>query len=233
MTSTTSRNLAALALACCAAASAQAASIIDDVASIAGPTRVITFNDYDGLLTTGPLELGATAGDIVFTSSPNTQVGANNQDLNQNGLWGARGNPVDGLESTPTGDGNFLASAFIARRGEFGFTFATGVSAVGAFFNQYQGLAGGNSMTLLAYDAEGNVLESFAYSVNTDPDGYNEGKFLGFTRASADIYGFGVTDGSFVMDNLTISAVPEPGSTAMLLAGLALMGGLARRTRRS
>jgi len=57
--------------------------------------------------------------------------------------------------------------------------------------------------------------------------------FLGFSRPTADIYGFGVANGSFVLDDLTYSMqpVPEPAALAMLLGGLGLIA--ARRRRRS
>jgi MYXO-CTERM domain-containing protein len=225
------QRFAAMALALATAGAANAASIISDTNDITGPTLLITFDEFDNLLTTGPVELGANPGDVVFTSVPNTRLGADEQNLDQNGLWGVRGNPVDGLIDTPTGSGNFVSSAFVGRRGELGFSFGFGVNAVGAFFNQFQEPLVNNSMTLLAYDFAGNVLEQFSYSVNTDPDGYNEGKFLGFQRASADIYGFGIADGTFVMDNLTISPVPEAEGYAMMLLGLAGLGFLARRRR--
>ena len=205
---------------------AQAASIISDTSTISGD--VIDFNGYDNLVTIGPLDVGAGAGnDVVFTSAQFARVGADNQDLQDNGLWGARFAP------TPTGDGNFVASEFVARRGELGFTFATAVSSVGAFFNQFQ-VTGtlGNNMTLIAYDQVGNVLESFSYGINTDPLGYNEGKFLGFQRTQADIYGFGIADGTFVLDNLTYTApVPEPGTWALMFAGLGMLAGVTRRRR--
>jgi hypothetical protein len=206
---------------------AQAAAIISDTSTITG--EVIDFNGYDNLITIGPLDVGAGVGnDVVFTSAQFARVGADNQDLADNGLWGARFAP------TPTGDGNFVASEFVARRGELGFSFANAVSSVGAFFNQFQATGTvGNSMTLLAYDQYGNVLESFGYSVNTDPLNYNEGKFLGFQRAQADIYGFGVADGTFVLDNLTYTApVPEPGTWALMFAGLGMLVGVTRRRSR-
>jgi PEP-CTERM motif len=218
---------AAAVLALCGGA--QAASIISDTSTITG--SVINFNDFDNLVTIGPLDVGAGAGDdVVFTSAANARVGADSQDLAFNGLWGARFAP------TPTGDGNFLASEFVARRGELGFTFATPVASVGAFINQFQATGTtANSLRVLAYDQYGNELESFNYSVDTAFDSYNEGKFLGFQRTQADIYGFGVADGTFVMDDLTYATapVPEPGTWALMMAGFGVLVGVTRlRARR-
>ncbi|EHR69816.1 PEP-CTERM putative exosortase interaction domain-containing protein [Burkholderiales bacterium JOSHI_001] len=227
MNPTFTARLAALALGAATMAGAQAAALIDTTSNpLAASGQVIDFNNFDGLSTTGPLLVGSAIGvNVDFTSSPFTTVGASAQDLGDNGLWGARGTPADGLVDTPTGDGNFLASAFVARRGEFGFTFSAPVAKVGAFFNQFQAAgATGNSLRVLAYDQDGNDIESFSYSVNTDAFGYNEGTFLGFARATADIWGFGVTDGTFVMDNLTLAPVPEPGSYGLLMAGLLALG---------
>lgn len=212
------------------ATSAQAASIVSDTSTISG--SVITFNDFDNLLTIGPLDVGAGAGnDVLFTSAQFARVGADAQDLGDNGLWGARFAP------TPTGDGNFIASQFVARRGELGFTFATPVASVGAFINQFQAAGStANSLRVLAYDQDGNELESFNYSIDTAFDSYNEGKFLGFTRAQADIYGFGIADGTFTMDDLTYATapVPEPGTWALMMAGFGVLVGVTRlRARRA
>jgi hypothetical protein len=224
-------SLALTAAAAVCAGSAQGASLVADTNTLAGTgATVLDFNSFDGylvpqvgadgsLLTT--LDLGHG---ITFSTVPYAVVGASAQDLGDNGLWGARGTPDTELLATPTGDGNFVASAFVTRRGEFGFSFAAPVRAVGAYFNQFQAPGStGNTLELLAYDRDGNVLESFRYGVNTAWDSYNEGKFLGISRASADIYGFGVADGSFVMDNLTV-AVPEPTTYVLMLAGLLAIG---------
>ncbi len=215
-----------------AAGSAAADQIVADTNTIANPTAIVTFNQFDGLWTTGAVDVGPVAGQIIFSSVPFATVGAFAQDLVENGLWGARGTPDSGLVSTPTGDGNFLSSAFVGGRGEVGFSFTTPVSSVGAFFNQYQVEGVANSMLLIAYDNAGNILESFTYSVDTAFDSYNEGKFLGFSRPTADIYGFGIADGTFVLDNLTVAAIPEPGTTALMFAGLGLVGWMARRQAR-
>jgi hypothetical protein len=44
--------------------------------------------------------------------------------------------------------------------------------------------------------------------------------------------GLGGTGEHFVMDNMTVNAVPEPETYAMLLAGLGLMGAVARRRQK-
>lgn len=226
-------RLGALAAALALANTAHADAIVSNTSTITG--SVITFNEFDGLITAGALDVGAGAGnDVLFTSVPNTVIGANNQDLQDNGLWGARGNPIDGLVDTPTGNGNFLATQFATPSGAINFYFANPVAQVGAFINQLQPYDTiDNFVTLIAYNQAGTVLETFSYSVDTPYDSYNEGMFLGIQRTGADIYGFGVANGSFVLDDLTysVSAVPEPAAIAMLLGGLALIG--ARRPRKN
>lgn len=202
---------------------AQAAAVQDQ--SGFGPSKVITFNAFDGLITTGEVDVGtAEIGmEVKLTSGPFAEVGANNRDLGENGLW-------TGFGSGPAVEGHFLASSFTGKRGELGFSFATGLSSVGAYVNQFRLAGVNNSLTLLAYDKYGNTLESFTYSVKTEWDSYDQGQFLGFKRASADIYGFGVAGNNIVLDNLTVAApVPEPESYALLLAGLGVLGLLSRR----
>ncbi|MCP6429316.1 hypothetical protein NL523_28790, partial [Klebsiella pneumoniae] len=79
------------------------------------------------------------------------------------------------------------------------------------FVNQFQpeGVTN-NRMLVVAYDINGSVLESISLSIDTDAYGYDEGKFVGFQRATADIYGFGFVDGTVVIDNVVTTAVPEP-----------------------
>lgn len=195
---------------------------ISDTAAIPDPRRVITFDGYDGLMVGGPgqpleVNVGTEVGDEVFlTTTPWAELGAIERDLGTNGIWGV-------------GE-RFVASEFARTNGQIAFTFTNPVFAVGAFFNQFQVTGVTNSLTLLAYDLYGNTLETFSYSIDTDEFGYNEGQFLGFRRAQADIYGFGIANGAFVFDNLTYTApVPEPGVVALMLAGLGILVGVMRR----
>ncbi len=191
------------------------AVLVTDSAFINAPQNVITFDGYDSLTTVGPENVGAEVGDtVMFTSSPYAELGAYERDLGNNGLWGATD--------------RFVASDFIAPRGTLTFSFEVGMSGVGAFFNQFQGTRA-NNLTLIAYGIDGLALESHNYSLDTDAYGYNEGQFLGIQRTGADIYAFGIADGTFVMDDLTYTsatvttAVPEPTTWALMLAGLGLV----------
>ena len=211
-----------------AAGAAHAASIVSPTATFA-PSTLIDFDAYDGL----QLPAGMPAlldGNTFFVADVTATLGANEQELAGNGLWGAR------FATTPTGSGNFVSSTGPVL---FGFLLAGPQAQVGAHFNLSQPLEGAKDamLTLTAYSAANQVLESFSYKVDTSWESYNEGMFLGFSRANADIYSFGVTVSagqSLVLDNLQLSAapVPEPASIALLAAGLAVVGGVARRRAR-
>ena len=207
---------------------AQAASVESD-AGFAAAKRV-TFNSLEGLFLPDPVEVGLveTGSSVMLTSGMSTELGAFQRDLGENGLWGARGNLTSGLVDTPTGNGNFVATASEGLR----FDFNQGVDGIGAYLNQYRAEDAVNSITLSAYGQNGALLESFSYSISTPVDSYNEGKFLGFKRDAADIYAFSVTGGNVSLDNLSFTtAVPEPESYALMALGLGLLAAVAKRRR--
>lgn len=204
---------------------ANAASIEAPSATFAG--TVTDFNNFDGYLLpqfdAGQLIVSLDLGNgISLTTSPFSVVGQNAFDLDQNGLWSVVGNS--------NRDGNFLSTSFLGNTGSITFSFSSAMQKVGIFANQSQKSGEVNRLQVVALGKNGNILETFTSSIDTDADGYDEGMFVGFERASADIYSFILTDGSFVVDNL-VTAVPEPETYAMLLIGLGAVGAVARRRR--
>jgi len=206
---------------------AEAAQIQSASATFTG--TLTDFNTFDGFIlpqdNVTSLDLG---NGISMTSSEFSTVGQNAFDLGQNGLWTTEGNS--------NRDGNFVSTNFTGALDGFTFTFSAAMQNVGIFVNQSQITGVNNSLQLVARNSSGDELERFTISIDTDADGYDEGKFVGFARTSADIYSFslmgiGSDDGSFVADNLLVSSVPEPESYAMLLVGLGAIGAVARRRR--
>lgn len=114
------------------------------------------------------------------------------------------------------------------------FGFSAGVVAAGGQFfgSNISGLFAAGSVTVTATDAGGSVSQTIR------PAGIASGSFLGFVSdgpllgltVSAVQPGTGFLWPS--VDNLVLaSAVPEPEAYAMMLAGLGLVGWMARRRR--
>jgi len=190
------------------------AALTNDPGAIAGPTQTVDFETFDGLLTTGPVTV---APDLVFTGAEGSELGAFIADLGENGLWGA---------------GNmFAATGFI---GELRFTFSEGLASIGAgaLVNHFALSPLPFSVVISAYGQNNQIIETHTVMVDTAPDSLNEGLFIGIVRPQADIRSISFTGNGVVVDNLVFATpVPEPGTVAMMLAGLAVAGSIARRRR--
>ena len=80
-----SQLLTAMALAAATTLPAHAA-LTTDAGSIAGPSAVVDFEAYDGLLTSGPVWVAA---DVTFTGDAGSELGAYVRDLGETapGAW--------------------------------------------------------------------------------------------------------------------------------------------------
>jgi hypothetical protein len=182
-------------------------------APVPTPSTVVTFDDFDGLVTSGP---EVVAPGVTFSGSSST-LGAFVADVGANGIWGA-GKVFAGLGSffEPVSAGTML------------FNFGS-VATAGAFVNVF---APDGQVTITAFGAGGVTLESYQVTIDT-PNGENAGLFLGIGRSSADIMGLSFAGTGVVLDDLSLSTavVPLPPAALLLAGGLVAMGWAGRRKK--
>ncbi|MPZ46067.1 MAG: PEP-CTERM sorting domain-containing protein [Betaproteobacteria bacterium] len=193
------------------------AALTGDLGDI-GSSLTITFDDFDGLTGIGPTRVGASVSqDVLFSASLPSTLGAFIADLGSNGLWGA------GKVFAATGSPDTTGFGLLH------YTFSDKVSqAAGAVLSSFDG----GPVLLIAYGADTTILEAHVVDIAT-PGGFNEGSFFGITRPNADIRAIAFGGTGLVMDDFTFATpVPEPGTYALMLAGLGLVGTIAARKRR-
>ncbi len=153
--------------------------------------------------------------------------------------------PVEATLSTPAvlAGAYFTNTTYAALSMRDGDSFAKkfgGVSGNDADFFKltitgFNGAAATGSVEFLLADyrfannAQDYIVRDWTF---VDLSGLGSVTRLGFDLSSSDNGSFGInTPGYFALDNLTTAPVPEPNQAALLLAGLALAGGLARKRR--
>ena len=105
------------------------------------------------------------------------------------------------------------------------FTFDTPVSGFGGFINWVptEGAA-----SIAVYDVNNALIESLDVIFRTDGS-LNSGEFLGFQESGSIIKYFTLTGAYIGGADFEVKAVPEPGTLALTLVGLGMLGWTARR----
>ncbi|MDP3538855.1 MAG: PEP-CTERM sorting domain-containing protein [Azonexus sp.] len=207
-------NLIAGLLLAASAATAQAAVIVDR-ANVPANATVLDFESFDGMVIgSGSLNYNG----LLISGNQQFTAGQNIADLGENGVWGA-GNHFLSFDHL----GSMTLDISFNGQTTKGFAFDYSIYE--------EDLDGSAFLTARYFDLSNNLIKStkFIYS----PFGattYDQFQSFGFVSNTANIARVSIVGDGVVLDNLTYTQpVPEPESYAMLLAGLGLMGLVARR----
>jgi PEP-CTERM motif len=178
------------------------------------------------ILTSGP----ETFGPLTFTSNALGKFGwTSSFDFGNNGSWTGTP-PFIGLNVSSNGNFNYATMTF---------TFDTPTSGILADLNWNAQESGNLQSYLAAYDSDGALIDVLALIRNGGGVNAVQPGFWGFSRAQADIKYFQLSNGFVALRELSyvapaISAVPEPTTWAMVIAGFGIVGaGLRRPSRRT
>lgn len=201
-----SRSILATGVVMCGTTLAEA-DVVTNAWDMPEGSTVYDFSDIEGFEETNNATNLGNHG-ITWTASNDGWIGDMAFGLRQNGHWDW---DMEGYVGLNEADASMT------------FTFDAPVSAIGGFVN-YAPLEGfGPIPTIEAYDAKGELLESFSMDVQT-PGGVNEGQFMGFIRGANEIASLRFTARYGVLDMLTFNRMTVPAPSAiMVLIGAGLV----------
>ncbi|MBO9686313.1 MAG: PEP-CTERM sorting domain-containing protein [Mitsuaria chitosanitabida] len=191
------------------------------LSALPASANVVTI-DFDGPTSFGPVADYYASKGVVFSE-------------------GALALSNDGMADTPSG--NYYSNAPTMGGVMFTFdvpaylNFAQGFAGeVSLFYSAAAALAGGISV-YSGLNGTGSLLGSFDFSANANA-GCADSTFCHWDRIALGFAGTGhsiaFSNGTSVaFDNVSLNAVPEPESYALMLAGLAALGVVARRQRKA
>ncbi|MFT3735786.1 MAG: PEP-CTERM sorting domain-containing protein [Rhodocyclaceae bacterium] len=204
------------------------ASIISNLNNVAAPKQVVDFNDVNGLFFGSGSTYVTNVPQVTFSSlNGDFTAGQYVADLGINGLWGAG---KSFLSFDTIGD--------MTLKIDFGGLKTRSFAAEWSLYEETDDF---RNLTVTAWGVDGSsesfTIQSFKEALDgIDIDdnelltSYNYSFTRGIKLANADIAFVTIQGDGVVMDNFTYTMpVPEPTSYALLLAGLGLIGCLARR----
>lgn len=199
-----------------------ATSLTTSSVGYTGPVLDLSpFSNGNYNFTFGPVSI---PGGITFTAAP-----GNN---GNSGLGSVIGQGDYGLASNGAIGGNATYIGLDSGTGFATLTFATDISSFGGFWNYAPGTG---TPVISAYDASNSLLGTYDLSVLapiSTPNGFNQFAFRGIQSDSTDIKSIQFS-GAYIVLTGVISAIPEPETYAMLLAGLGLIGFMAQRRKKA
>lgn len=177
------------------------------------------------LVTNGSFEANSVPGTFVNStvqSISNWTVGVGNVDL-VGSLWTAASglNSVD-LNGSKKGEIHQTLTTVVGQKYQFSFELAGNFQGGTAIKNLSVNIGPSG---LYAFDTTGKSAGNMGWTkYSTTFVAVSSATNLSFASNSSGAYGP-------VIDNVSVTAVPEPESFAMLLAGLGMMGVIARRRK--